>query len=69
MLKTKNDVKRGKTGKGYKITRFNRSLPSHEKGKNYFLALFNPDEVTAFDGWYCEKLRYAKGDGENFINN
>ena len=67
-LITDKTVRSKETGKGYKITRFNKAMPSNSEKKKYYLALFNPGEVTAFDGWYCEKLRHAKGDGESFIN-
>jgi len=57
--KIKDDVKRGLTGRGYKITKTKQG---------YWLALFHEHEVVAFDGWNNRLLRHAKGDGENFIH-
>lgn len=64
----KNDVKRNKqTGKGYKITTFSKDFAKRNGHGRYFLALFRKGELTSFDGWYADKLRHVKGDGENFI--
>lgn len=63
----KDDVKRGATGKGYKITRFSAEYAKREGHGRYFLALFNRDSTHSVDGWYADKLRHAKGDGEQFI--
>ena len=62
--------KRNKTtGKGYKITRFSKAYAEAKGHSRYYVALFNKDALTAFDGWYTDKLRHAIGDGENFICN
>jgi hypothetical protein len=62
------DVKRNKqTGKGYKITTFSKEYAERNGHSRYWLALFNPEAHTAHEGWYAEKLRHAKGDGEAFI--
>jgi hypothetical protein len=51
--------KRAKNGKGYKITKTR---------EGYWVALFRPGQVTAFDGWNNALRRHAKGDGEAYLN-
>jgi hypothetical protein len=67
MTTIQNDVKRGKTGKGYKITSFSEEYARKNNHGRYYLALFNKDELQSHEGWYCDNLRHAKEDGEGFI--
>lgn len=64
----KDETKRNaKTGRGYKITKFSQAYADRNGHGRYYLALFEKDEVKAHDGWYCDVLRHARGDGEAFI--
>lgn len=61
------EVKRGKTGRGYKITRFSAEFAEKNNHGRYYLALFNKDELKSHDGWYADNFRHVKEDGEAFI--
>jgi hypothetical protein len=64
----KNDVKRGKTGKGYKITSVSTRYAKANNHGRHYLALFQKDQFTTTDGWYTNNKSHARKDGENFIN-
>lgn len=61
-------TKKGPTGRSYKITTFSKEY-TKRKGNpgRHYLALFQPGQITATEGWYCTNLRHAKKDGANFI--
>lgn len=62
--------KKGPSGHSYKITTFSKEYAKRKghPGRHY-LALFNPGQITATEGWFTGNLRQAKADGAAHIRN
>lgn len=56
-----------KTGKRAKVTTFTKEYAKRNGHGRYYVALFQKDQLSTNDGWYCDNKKHAYTDAKEFV--